>query len=132
MMVDGRTSFLMFFRQAFASPVAVVHYMVHLPIVGAQTASERWTSFERLLADNQSLRNQNLLLSAELQRFLVLQSENTYLKALLKSSQTVKAKVLIADVLAVDTEPFIHQVVLNKGKRDGLYLGQPVLDATGV
>jgi rod shape-determining protein MreC len=32
----------------------------------------------------------------------------------------------------VNSEPFMHQVVLNKGTRDGVYNGQPVLDANGV
>ena len=72
------------------------------------------------------------MLQAQIQRFAALESENAYLKVLLKSAKAVKAKVLIADILALDTEPFINQVVLNKGAREGLYVGQPVLDATGV
>jgi rod shape-determining protein MreC len=35
-------------------------------------------------------------------------------------------------LLAVDFEPFVHQVILNKGTKDGVYAGQPVLDAMGV
>ena len=32
----------------------------------------------------------------------------------------------------MDTEPFINQIVLDKGSRDGVHIGQPVLDANGV
>jgi rod shape-determining protein MreC len=67
-----------------------------------------------------------------LQRLIALESENNYLKALLKSSRQVKGRTLIAELLSVDFEPFVNQVILNKGSRDGVYMGQPVLDATGV
>jgi rod shape-determining protein MreC len=40
--------------------------------------------------------------------------------------------VLIAQLLAVDTDPFVNQVVLDKGLHDGVFIGQPVLDANGV
>lgn len=132
MIIDGRTNHLQFVRQVFALPIAAVHYFVDFPVRIAYIAREEWRSHQILLANNKALSEQNLLLRANLQRLIALESENTYLKALLKSSKSVRTKVLIADILAVDTEPFINQVVLNKGKRDGLYIGQPVLDATGV
>lgn len=132
MIVDGRTNHLQFVRQLFAMPVAAIHYLVDVPAHLAYLGSEHLKSHQSLTIDNQTLSKQNLLLRAELQRLVALESENKYLKALLKSSKTIRSKVLIADVLAVDTEPFINQVILNKGSREGLYVGQPVLDATGV
>ena len=50
----------------------------------------------------------------------------------MQSSRQIKGKTLIAELLAVDSEPFVRQVVLNKGTRDGVYVGQPVIDASGV
>jgi rod shape-determining protein MreC len=54
------------------------------------------------------------------------------LKALLQSSRQIKNKTLIAELLAIASEPFVNQVIINKGKQDGVYVGQPVLDANGV
>lgn len=132
MTLDGRTNYLQFVRQAFALPVAGVHYLVHFPTHVSSRFQEAWQSRDTLIARNKMLSAQHFLLQAELQRLASLEAENVYLKALLKSSKAVRGKVLIADVLAVDTEPFLNQVIINKGRRDGLYIGQPVLDATGV
>jgi len=40
--------------------------------------------------------------------------------------------VLIAELLAVDMQPFRHQVTINKGKREGAFDGQPIVDANGI
>lgn len=39
---------------------------------------------------------------------------------------------MAAQILAVDTSHSRQIVVLNKGKKDGIFVGQPVLDAKGV
>jgi rod shape-determining protein MreC len=39
---------------------------------------------------------------------------------------------LVAQLLAVATDPFVKQVVLDKGHKDKVFVGQPVLDAYGV
>jgi rod shape-determining protein MreC len=41
-------------------------------------------------------------------------------------------QAMVAQILAVDTTTARQLVVLNKGKRDKVYAGQPVLDAKGV
>ncbi|MBT3198168.1 MAG: rod shape-determining protein MreC, partial [Gammaproteobacteria bacterium] len=41
-------------------------------------------------------------------------------------------KVRLAEIIAVDLDAFNQEVVLNKGSRDGAYVGQPLMDATGV
>lgn len=132
MIVDARTMHLHFVRKIFALPVASMHYFVDLPVRFVQWSGDHWAAHQSLLKQNKTLQEKNLLLQGELQRFVALESENVYLKALLKSAKAIQSKVLIADVLSVDTEPFINQVMLNKGSREGLYVGQPVLDAWGV
>jgi rod shape-determining protein MreC len=82
--------------------------------------------------ENLRLKSDQLLLQSRLQRLIAIESENNYLKALMQSAQKVKTKTLIAELMAVDSEPFLSQVILDKGQRDGVYKGQPVLDATGV
>ena len=38
----------------------------------------------------------------------------------------------MAQLLAVDLDPTVQQIVLDKGRRNHVYRGQPVLDAYGV
>lgn len=39
---------------------------------------------------------------------------------------------MAAEIVAVATDPFSHQVVINKGSANGVYKGQPVLDNRGI
>jgi rod shape-determining protein MreC len=119
-------------RSALTLPVAPFQYMVSWPSLFLGKLKVAFSTHDALIKENLKLKSDQLLLRSQLQRLLALESENTYLKALLQSSQQIKSKTLIADLLAVDSEPFVNQVILNKGTRDGVYVGQPVLDATGV
>jgi len=51
---------------------------------------------------------------------------------LLNSSALVNEKVEVAELIGVDPNPFTHRILINKGERDGVFLGQPVLDARGL
>ena len=39
---------------------------------------------------------------------------------------------MVAEILAVDSDPYTHQVVINRGANDGVYEGQAVIDDEGV
>jgi rod shape-determining protein MreC len=38
----------------------------------------------------------------------------------------------VAELIGMDPNPFTHRIIINKGERDGVVLGQPVLDARGL
>ena len=40
--------------------------------------------------------------------------------------------MLIASIIKIDNDPFAHVVVINKGKKHGVYVGQPVIDGSGL
>jgi rod shape-determining protein MreC len=95
-------------------------------------ASEQFMSQQKLLEENRTLKDTLLLQNGQLQRFQFLQQENDKLRALLGASPVTEGKRLIAEVLAVYSHPFSHQIVLNKGSRDGVIVGQPLIDDLGV
>jgi rod shape-determining protein MreC len=66
------------------------------------------------------------------QRFQSLQNENIELRKLLDTSPASAEKTQVAQLLNVDVNPFSHRVVINRGKKQGLYKGQPVIDSMGV
>lgn len=95
--------------------------------------SENLASRRALLEENRQLRNQQVLLNAKLQKLALLKQENTRLRELLASaSHFAEERVLIAELLSVDLDPYKQQIILNKGEIDGVYVGQPLLDANGV
>ena len=85
-----------------------------------------------LIGENERLRDENQLLSAKNQRYSALEHENQRLRKLLDSSSALQQDVVVADVLAIETTPSARQIVLNKGSNQGVFVGQPMLDANGV
>ena len=132
MTLDHRQHHLEGIRSALATVVHPFRYAVSLPAAFGNWASESLTTRVRLVQRNDSLRQQHLVLQARLQRFEALERENARLRELLHSAQKVRNQVLIAELLAVDQDPFKRQVILNKGTRDGVFEGQPLIDAHGV
>jgi rod shape-determining protein MreC len=71
-------------------------------------------------------------LKSRSQKFAALEAENMRLRELLDSSVKAGEKVLVADVVAVQLEPSMKQLVLDKGSQQGVYLGQPIIDSEGI
>ncbi|MDX1900605.1 MAG: rod shape-determining protein MreC [Gammaproteobacteria bacterium] len=129
---DKHTVVLQDVRAAFSVPVTSLQFLVSWPVHFVRDWGSALGSYSRIVAENRALHTEQLLLHAEMGRLDSLESENKQLRALLHSSAEVRGKVLIARILAVGTDPFIHQVTVDRGRRDGLFVGQPVLDAYGV
>lgn len=132
MVMDKRLESFASFRASMTLPVAPLQYMVSWPVHFIDDVKTAASSHHALANENVKLKSDQLLLRAQLQRLVALESENTYLKSLLQSSRRVKGRTLIAELLAVASEPYINQVVIDKGSHDGVYKGQPVLDASGI
>jgi rod shape-determining protein MreC len=106
--------------------------VVDYPVRVVGWVASLMSSKQELINENMQLRYQQTMLEAQLQKLLVISNENDQLKALLSASSTAKMSAMAAHVLAVDTTSARQLLVLNKGKRDGVLLGLPVLDAKGV
>jgi len=132
MTLDHRTGIFQQTRSALSLVVAPVQYLVDWPVKWIKVIESNVTSQHAILEENARLRAHQLLLEAKLQKLLSLERENAQLRDLLRSSVDVGGTVLVAQLLAVDLDPFSQQVVLDKGKHDGIYVGQPVFDAYGV
>ena len=61
-----------------------------------------------------------------------LTAENNRLNELLYASTIVDERVVRAQLIGEATDPYVRRVMINKGEHDGVYLGQPVLDAFGL
>ena len=61
-----------------------------------------------------------------------LQAENVRLRGLLNSTAMLRDDVLVAELIGVSPDPVRHQLVLNKGRNDGVFVGQPLIDADGL
>lgn len=114
------------------SIMSPLQYIANLPKVLLNESAQRLTSHQALLADNERLTNQNLKMSEQLQRFNVLQAENAELRKLLDVPVKPQVRKMVAELMAVDNNPFSQQIMINKGALDGVYLSQSVLDDRGI
>ena len=119
-------------RSGFSLVVFPLQYAVDYPVRVIGWMQSLVGSKKALINENMQLRYQQTMLESELQKLLVIQKENSQLKELLLTSSKADKRVMAAQILAVDTNSTRQIVVLNKGTREGVYTGQPVLDAKGV
>jgi rod shape-determining protein MreC len=99
---------------------------------GVVDAAGDLQSREKLEEENRSLRERQLVLDAQLKKYTALAAENRRIRELLASAEQIEEKVLIAEIIALNQDPYRHQIVLNKGTRDGVYRGQALIDAFGI
>ena len=132
MTVDHRLHYLEEVRAALSAVVYPIRYVVDLPGSAGGWLSEHLAFRQRLLEENQALHAEHLEVSARLQKMAALEAENDRLRKLLDSSPKAGERVLIAELLSVELDPYKQQVVVNKGRVHEAYEGQPLLDADGI
>lgn len=119
-------------RSGLAVSLYPLQVLAAFPARLGRDLEHQLASKAQLRADNDRLHRENLTLRARLQRFASLESENERLRNLLGSAFKVGERVLIAELLQVDLNPYRHQVLVDKGELSGVFVGQPVLDADAV
>jgi rod shape-determining protein MreC len=132
MTLDHRQHHLEGIRSGLSVIVYPLQYLVDLPFAIGGWASETLSTRTTLLKENRELHERQLALQLKLQKFEALENENQRLRSLLQSSSRKWERVLIAELMQVDFDPFRHMVLLNKGSNDDVFEGHPLLDAHGV
>jgi len=133
MTIDHRQHHLDSVRAFLSVVVYPLQWLVDLPDTSSEWFRESLSTRRELQEENASLRTQQLMLNTQLQKLESLEAENRRLRALLDSSfQVGNRHMLIAGLLAVDMDPYRHQIEINKGSLDHLFAGQPLLDSQGV
>ena len=109
-----------------------LQYLVTVPVDIVSNSITKFIAHQNLVIENARLHAQVLLLNARLQQQYAIESDNQSLRALLGSSTKIPGRVTEAQLLAVSSNPFNPEVVLNKGIKDDVFVGQPLLDVNGV
>ncbi|MFJ3484808.1 rod shape-determining protein MreC [Pseudomonas sp. NPDC090202] len=132
MVVDARFTLLKPVRSQMSLVLMQSYWIADLPERLYQGVASQFGSRTELAAENEKLKTENLLLQGRLQKLAALTEQNVRLRELLNSSALVNEKVEVAELIGMDPNPFTHRIIINKGERDGVVLGQPVLDARGL
>ena len=130
--LDHRFDYLKDVRRALSLVVSPAQWLADVPARMTGAVQVGLSSRSELLEENTRLKARNLILEQKLQRMASLNAQNVRLRELLNSSRLVDEKVVVAELIGTDPDPRIKQVLINKGDLDGVYAGQPLLDASGV
>lgn len=132
MLADNRLDTFSNVRYLLNSMVAPIQYAANLPRSMFDGMFESLNTRQSLIDGNRSLKREVLRLKSELILLDQYKEENQRLRKLLGSSFVRDEKKVVTEVMAVDTSPYRHQVVIDKGQIDGVYVGQPVINEKGI
>lgn len=132
--LDQRGPRLVPLRSALLTVLHPVQQAIDLPFRAWAWSADNLRERSTLREQTAALREENLRLKLRAQAVDALQAENQRLKALLDSlARTPQPlRALIASTVKVGLDPYIGQIQIDKGSVQGVFAGQPVLDATGV
>jgi rod shape-determining protein MreC len=119
-------------RGYLQSMISPLQYLANTPKVAMTWISTNVTTRQQLMAENQYFRLNELIFHEQVMQLDILKQENERLRTLLASPLRSELKKMVAEILSVDSDPYSHQLVINRGARDGVYEGQPVLDELGI
>lgn len=132
MVADSRGEVLKDLRRVLAAMAYPIHVLVDSPAAAGRWISDSFATRGQLSEENDQLQRRLLEQSARLQRLASLEAENARLRTLLESTAKVGDRVLIGEIMKVDMNPFRHSIVVNRGSRDEVFVGQAIIDADGV
>lgn len=132
LLADSQFNLFASVRIYLNSLVSPVQYAADAPQKLFSALSENLMTRRALKERNQQLEKDNLHLKADRLLLTQLQNENKQLRELLNSPRVFTNKRMIAEVMRLRSDPFTHQLLIDKGALDGVYLGQPVINEQGV
>ena len=132
MIIDRSTDWLRPFRHLADYAVRPLYWITEIPGRMEQWSVEKFASRDDLIEENRRLRQERLIYRGRLQRMSELAAENLRLLQLLNASKLLIDSVLLGEVIGISPSAFRHTLTIDRGLTDGVYVGQPVLDAEGL
>ncbi|WP_435217459.1 rod shape-determining protein MreC [Luminiphilus sp. nBUS_07] len=119
-------------RQFTTDSAALVYRIAAAPVSAFNSLGEFFKSYNTLRADNDRLSQENLVLKGQTQTLAAVLAENGRYRALLRSAETLEREVMVAEIIALTAAPSRHELIIDKGSADAVYMGQPLLGADGL
>jgi len=130
--LDHNSDYLDSVRGSLNVLVVPVFYVAELPGNISEGVSEMLSSRESMQEEMKNLKQHLLLLQVKTEKMAYLGAENARLRDLLGSSEKLEENVLVAELIALSPDPESFIVMLDKGRQDGVTLGQALVDAAGL
>ena len=132
MWLDHRENHLDAVRRAIGAAVYPIQIVVDTPAQIWGWVAENSATKNELQLENSRLRTEALITRGRVQELAALKAENDRLRTMLDAREQVRGEVRVAEIMAVDANPYRHNIVLDIGSNDLVYDGQAIVDASGV
>ena len=132
LLADARFNYLVTLRQVAAVVVYPFQRLATAPASLVRRAVEFFVTHNALREDNARLARDNFENSAQLEQLDALRAENAQLRALQGARERPDIEFTAAEVLYAARDPFARKVIVDRGSRDDIRAGQPVVDDRGV
>ncbi len=132
MAMDQSGKFIPRFRAMLEYAVEPVYLLAELPARALRGVSGYTRSYSRLQQENERFENQLLEQAGQVQQLAALAEENRRLRALLRATEGRRLEFRFAELVSVNLDPYAHQVVIDRGAADDVFVGQAVIDGQGV
>jgi rod shape-determining protein MreC len=132
MVLDHRSGYMEQTRSWLQTGMTPLYSVVEMPFQLWEWLTGSFSDRSRLRAENTKLTDDLRSARVKLLRFDALTEENRRLRAIRNASQGIGERTLIAEIVRIDVDAYRHRARINKGTEDGVFKGQPVLDAFGI
>ncbi|KAB7781450.1 MULTISPECIES: rod shape-determining protein MreC [Xanthomonas] len=130
--LDAQADWLARLRSQATVLVQPIWALAGLPGRLGSQVQENAASHAQLVKENRALRNELLIAKARLTRLQTAALDNAQLRELLGVAERRGLDVQLAPILDIDLDPTRQRLVLDAGSRDGVHVGQAVIDAGGL
>ncbi|MDC9592180.1 rod shape-determining protein MreC [Xenorhabdus sp. IM139775] len=130
--VDSRLGVFNKVRSYMDTAVSPFYFLANGPRQFLDGISESLASRNHLELENRTLRNELRLQDSKLLLLGQLKQENSRLRELLGSPLRNDEHMMVSQVISGGMDPYRDQIVIDKGAKEGVYEGQPVISDRGV
>ena len=132
LVIDARLQSLSLVRQVVGSALYPLQMLAVAPRDAVNSMGDYFTQLSTLQKENAALKRAQLAQSLSVQQDQQLKLENAQLRRLLATGEQVPVKSVLAEILYDARDSFSRRIIINRGTKHGIALGQPVIDDQGV
>ncbi len=132
LVADLRYRYLETLRQGLSVLTYPLQIAAETPSEWARRSFDYFSSLSTLRQENEQLKKRALGDAQRLLRLNGLETENHQVRELLSMRERIGAHSITAEIIYTARDPFARRVIIDRGQRDGIETGQPVIDGAGV
>ena len=129
---DQEGTYTVKLRSYLSASLYPLQYLVNAPKNVQKLLSENLLGREEIINENQKLKEENLNLKSQMQQVYKLESENKRLYELMDSKPKTNDEYIFADIISTSNILDKHQILINRGSKDGIKLGSSIVDSNGI